>query len=290
MAGLSITGQLKVSSLKKKFLDEFGLNIRVYSGRSEADPDVTLANARKHKGTGKALSVAKNMKVGNLEDKFLKEFGLKVQISGSDDSYLCNNDLTLNAAQQADVVRLARKSKRESAQIKAQEASNSTEAVSKSIQKEFGNLGFGETAKVTLNFSRSKSEDINEVSSSNDIGNEEKTYVDSEINDKDISASLNEGESGLEITEESLDDLIQSVSSEDNSSALEEVDFTFFDLNSGAELKSNETNESINSSPESEIGTSISEVDLLGLDQEKHIGGDSINNEALKFEQFELEN
>ena len=40
---------------------------------------------------GKALSVAKNMKVGNLEGKFEEEFGLKVQVAGSDDSYLCNN-------------------------------------------------------------------------------------------------------------------------------------------------------------------------------------------------------
>ena len=38
-------------------------------------------------GSGEGLSVAKNMKVGNLEDKFEEEFGLKVQVAGSDDSY-----------------------------------------------------------------------------------------------------------------------------------------------------------------------------------------------------------
>ena len=32
-------------------------------------------------GSGKDLSVAKNMKVGNLEDKFEEEFGLKIQKS-----------------------------------------------------------------------------------------------------------------------------------------------------------------------------------------------------------------
>jgi hypothetical protein len=49
------------------------------------------------------------MKVGNLEDKFEEEFGLKVQVAGSDDSYLCKNELTLNAAQQEDEKKLARK-------------------------------------------------------------------------------------------------------------------------------------------------------------------------------------
>jgi hypothetical protein len=105
MAGLSITGQLKVSTLQNKFLKEFGLMLRVYDGRALADTGQTLAQARKHKGSGSGLSVAKNMKVGNLERKFQVEFGLKVQVAGSDDSYLCNDDLTLNAAQlEADIV------------------------------------------------------------------------------------------------------------------------------------------------------------------------------------------
>ena len=52
------------------------------------------------------------MKVGNLETKFEEEFGLKVQVSGSDDSYLCKNDLTLNAAQQEDEKKLGRKARK----------------------------------------------------------------------------------------------------------------------------------------------------------------------------------
>ena len=112
MAGLSITGQMKVSTLQDGFLREFGLTLRIYDGRSFADPTQTLAQVRKKKGSGKALSVAKNMKVGNLEDKFEEEFGLKVQVAGSDDSYLCDNDLTLNGAQQEDEKKLGRKAKK----------------------------------------------------------------------------------------------------------------------------------------------------------------------------------
>ena len=42
------------------------------------------------------------MKVGNLEDKFEKEIGLKVRVTGSDGSYLCDKNLTINVAQQED--------------------------------------------------------------------------------------------------------------------------------------------------------------------------------------------
>ena len=86
MSKLSITGQMKVSTLQEGFLREFGLTLRIYDGRSFADPTETLARVRKTKDSGKVLSVAKNMKVGNLEDKFKQEFGLKVQVAGSNDS------------------------------------------------------------------------------------------------------------------------------------------------------------------------------------------------------------
>ena len=102
MAGLSVSGRMKVSTLRKGFQREFGLTLRLYEGKRFADEDKTLANIRTEKGTGGALSVAKNMKVGNLENKFKKEFGLKVQVASSDDSYLCNNDHTLAQAYQKD--------------------------------------------------------------------------------------------------------------------------------------------------------------------------------------------
>ena len=116
MAGLSITGQMKVGTLQQRFLEEFGLTLRVYDGRSFADQTKTLAAVRKTAGTSNPLSVARNMKVGSLEAKFLQEFGLKVQVSGSDDSYLCDDDLTINAAQIADEKKLARKERKEARQ------------------------------------------------------------------------------------------------------------------------------------------------------------------------------
>lgn len=127
MAGLSITGQMKVSTLQEGFLKEFGLTLRVYDGREFADPSQTLGQVRKKKGSGKALSVAKNMKVGNLEDKFEEEFGLKVQVAGSDDSYLCKDELTLNAAQQEDEKKLARKERKAARQAEASDDENNSD-------------------------------------------------------------------------------------------------------------------------------------------------------------------
>ena len=135
MAGLSITGQMKVSTLQAGFLKEFGLMLRIYDGRSVADSSKTLSQVRKIKGTGKALSVAKNMKVGTLEDKFEKEFGLKVQVAGSDDSYLCKNELTLNAAQQSDKKKLERKERKAANQNKLSDEANNSKTVTPPSQE-----------------------------------------------------------------------------------------------------------------------------------------------------------
>jgi hypothetical protein len=116
MAGFSMTGQMKVSTLQEGFLKEFGLTLRVYDGRSLADENQTLSQVSKKEGTSKGLSVAKNMKVGNLEKKIKEEFGITVQIAGSDDSYLCENKLSLKAAVDEDGKKLVRKARKEAKQ------------------------------------------------------------------------------------------------------------------------------------------------------------------------------
>ena len=110
----SITGQIKVATLKQRFLKEFGLTLRVYDGRSFADEGQTISQIRKKKGSGD-LSVRKSMKVGTLEEKIESEFGIKVQIAGSDDSYLCKNELTLASAHENDQKRINKKDKKSKA-------------------------------------------------------------------------------------------------------------------------------------------------------------------------------
>lgn len=108
MSKISLVGQTKVSTLQKRFSAEFGLTIRIYDGRSFADPSATIGQIRRKQGA-KHIEIRRNTKVGNLEQKFLDEAGIKVQIAGSDDSYLCDNNLTLKAALEEDNRKLANK-------------------------------------------------------------------------------------------------------------------------------------------------------------------------------------
>ncbi|MDG1373602.1 MAG: hypothetical protein P8Q48_25770 [Paracoccaceae bacterium] len=114
MINISLVGQTKVSTLQKRFKNDFGLTLRIYEGRSFADPNATLGQIRKKQGAPK-IGIRRNTKIGNLEAKFLEEAGIKVQIAGSDDSYLCNNDLTLAAALAEDELKLGRKKARSAA-------------------------------------------------------------------------------------------------------------------------------------------------------------------------------
>ncbi len=110
---LSIKGRMKVKTLKVDFKEEFGLTLRVYDGRSFADDNATLAAIRKNDNKGGEFSPKRNTKVGNLEDKIMDIFGIKTQVAGSDDSYLCNNDFTLAKALEVDEKLMLKRSKKE---------------------------------------------------------------------------------------------------------------------------------------------------------------------------------
>jgi len=99
---LNIDGRMKVKTLAKAFKEEFGLSLRVYNGNKNADDNSTLASIRKDDAKGGEFSPRRNTKVGNLETKIKDLFGIKVQVAGSDNSYLCDNDLTLSEALEKD--------------------------------------------------------------------------------------------------------------------------------------------------------------------------------------------
>jgi hypothetical protein len=107
---VNINGRMKVKTLRADFKKEFGLTLRVYDGRSFADDDSTLASIRKGDSKGGDFGPRKNTKVGNLEDKIMDLFGIKTQVAGSDDSYLCDNDFTLAKALEVDGSKLNKKS------------------------------------------------------------------------------------------------------------------------------------------------------------------------------------
>ena len=121
---ININGRIKVKTLKAQFFEELGLTIRVYDGRSFADDNATLASIRRCESIGGEFSPRKNTKVGNLEDKIEELFGLKTQIAGSDNSYLCDNKITLaKAKEEDDDARMERKA-RKASRIKIKNESN----------------------------------------------------------------------------------------------------------------------------------------------------------------------
>lgn len=109
---LNINGRMKVKTLKANFFKEFGLTLRIYNGRSFAEDEFTLATIRKGDSKGGEFAPQRNIKIANLEAKLFEIFGIKTQVAGSDDSYLCDDELTLKAAQLEDEKKLERKAKK----------------------------------------------------------------------------------------------------------------------------------------------------------------------------------
>jgi hypothetical protein len=116
-----INGLMKVKSLQSDFKKEFGLTLRVYDGRSFADSEARLSSIRKNDVKKGEFSPRNNTKVGSFEDKLMSLFGIKAQVSGSDDSYLCDNDLTLSSALKLDIEKMERKKARENKKLDSAE-------------------------------------------------------------------------------------------------------------------------------------------------------------------------
>lgn len=90
MADLTISGKMKVKTLKANFKSEFGSTLRVYNGQRFADDDATLASIRKNDAKGGDVKINGKMLVGNFEKKIFEEFG--------DDSKLSEDSITLTAS------------------------------------------------------------------------------------------------------------------------------------------------------------------------------------------------
>ena len=97
MADLSISGKMKVKTLKANFKSAYGSTFRVYYGQKFADDNATLASIRKEDAKGGEVKVNGKMLVGNFEKKILEEFGIKIQVSTPDDSKLSDDSITLTA-------------------------------------------------------------------------------------------------------------------------------------------------------------------------------------------------
>lgn len=98
MADFTITGRMKVKTLKADFKENFGSTLRVYNGQKFADDDATLASIRKNDAKGGDVKINRNMLVGNFEKKILEEFGIKVQVADIENTKLISDSITLTAS------------------------------------------------------------------------------------------------------------------------------------------------------------------------------------------------
>ena len=91
-AEISINGRKKVSTLKREFKAEYGLTLDVKKGKSNvsAEPYKTLSSVRDESApSGSSFTIRSNMKVGNLEKKFL-DMGVKINIKTAGGGFISN--------------------------------------------------------------------------------------------------------------------------------------------------------------------------------------------------------
>ena len=94
--GLILKNNVKVSDLKAQFNEKFGSVLRVYSGRSQVENDITLSEAGL---TSEGIFDCRgNMLVGNFITKMMGEYGLKVKVYTCDEWVAVIDGLTLSAS------------------------------------------------------------------------------------------------------------------------------------------------------------------------------------------------
>lgn len=94
-ADFDINSNTKVKTLQKDFKSNFGLTLRVYNGVKYADEDKTLGSFKSSNTNATGFKLKANKTVGEVEDIFKENFGLKVQIADKNDTHLLPNKKTL---------------------------------------------------------------------------------------------------------------------------------------------------------------------------------------------------
>ena len=96
---------MKVTDLTKQFKNKFGLSLRVYKGKKLAEDGRMTLKTLDQRTTqtsinfdSRKLKIKATHKVGEVEELFLTNFGLIVQIADIENKKLLDNDLTLGDA------------------------------------------------------------------------------------------------------------------------------------------------------------------------------------------------
>ena len=95
----NVNGNMKVGTFKKRFNDEFGLHVRIYeneAGTRPADDNKKIREIETYKNGD--VSIHGRNKVGKVEDAFLDNLGLKINIRDPENKYFAKNDESLAQA------------------------------------------------------------------------------------------------------------------------------------------------------------------------------------------------
>ena len=99
MADVKVTKATSVASLKRQFKADFDCTLVIYYGNNQiADDDKKIHEIAKNNYEGGTLELGARSRVGNVEDYFKDNFGIKVQIKNADGTRLADNSMTLTQA------------------------------------------------------------------------------------------------------------------------------------------------------------------------------------------------
>lgn len=90
---IKIDGRLLVSTLCKRFKEEFGGTLRVYNGNKLCDGSEKVASLAKATGEYECRS---SKTVGGFKKDIMSQFGIKVQIASIDNWVLALDEMTLS--------------------------------------------------------------------------------------------------------------------------------------------------------------------------------------------------
>lgn len=100
-AEFSVSPNKKLKTISKSFKENFELSLVFYKGNIIADGNLTIAALNKltskevNKKSKEELRIKGNMKVGAVEDEFMRLYNIKVQIKDAAEKKLIPNDITI---------------------------------------------------------------------------------------------------------------------------------------------------------------------------------------------------
>lgn len=102
-AEFTVAPNKKLKTISAEFKNAFGVSLVFYKGNKIADGDLTLnqlnqLTSKEIKTSGASLKITASMKVGEAEDMFENNFGIKVQIKDKDAKTLVPNEITIGQA------------------------------------------------------------------------------------------------------------------------------------------------------------------------------------------------